>query len=1002
LIEGHHSPHSPYLDSNNYLLLLRDAGCDGVDSGFDKGAVTKDVSKQAVEHTFISTAFGYEVARIDLSQLADVRNKFAAGLSAILQRIQRIKAERKLEEKEWEELLYGAAEGVGLRKFTEEAFRHALGETRRSANDVTLWDHSFSVASMYKAKLAEIWVTKPSEIKPQEFNWRILRISFDGVGFLSKVHKASDILGRKGAIEQALDRVRRLLEVKYPLGNEIYRDENGSAFIVPDREDLLQWQMGTKMLEELIKETFYEKRPDKKETGLDGEISVSLEKGLSLTQPSRGAIRLGELLEEALPPLSPEPQKIEEWWRGQREEICTVCQLRPVGPSKKTLERKICEVCDARRGDRSRDWTEALGSGRKNQPTIWLDEVSDINGRVALIVGQFNLKHWLDGWWLNSLLTQSLNDWQEGLYDIFREFRYAGKSNWEQEVEQTANVVCPYDKLLDKLELILKVSKGEIADSNPVEEAKFWLHSVAPEAYDGRRDVKEFVVAICKRDLHGIVKTDPSGEPDLDRIEKEQLAFLLWRKHPSFARLRRIWETAKNFWKEVEESLIPQIEDKNGYKRIGRLSFTLRGEIDIDPFHAYEAVINGREYDVVWSGERFLIVDNLKYLGKIYGAKEGSLENERELLKEVEAKLRESKSVEIYEPSGYRSAREKKGENNIEDVAEISVSYLPFIPLLSEPQTFMALIPAELAFEVVQEIKRKYEAEFSKVRNRLPLTLGLIFFPRKTPLYAVIDAGWRMLRMPAGMEEWTVKESREASGEEICQHSNGKLGNKVRYLKLENSSGKEMKWLVSYSLGDPDKVDCYYPYFCTQDPGDRKHRFRSYRPTENGDKKECWLVHVAELKPGDKVYIATSHFDFEFLDSTARRMDISYGENGLRREREGLRGKRPYYLEDIDLLAGLWDLLAGEGKLTTTQIKNIEAMIGRRVEEWRRPIRKLQGDRDFLEYVRSVLINIDRKWWEGLKKGQELLIEAACDGTLFDVLELYMRIMKRKPAKEKE
>ncbi|MBU1247394.1 MAG: hypothetical protein KKB70_01745, partial [Proteobacteria bacterium] len=50
---------------------------------------------------------------------------------------------------------------------------------------------------------------------------------------------------------------------------------------------------------------------------------------------------------------------------------------------------------------------------------------------------------------------------------------------------------------------------------------------------------------------------------------------------------------------------------------------------------------------------------------------------------------------------------------------------------------------------VAQAIKEKYEREMGKVRNRLPLTLGAVYFGRRTPLAAALDAGRRILRHPA-------------------------------------------------------------------------------------------------------------------------------------------------------------------------------------------------------------------------------------------------------------
>jgi hypothetical protein len=57
---------------------------------------------------------------------------------------------------------------------------------------------------------------------------------FDGSVFYNALPKIADVLGRKELVKKILDVIKDLLEVVIPIGNEIYRDENGSVFLVPE------------------------------------------------------------------------------------------------------------------------------------------------------------------------------------------------------------------------------------------------------------------------------------------------------------------------------------------------------------------------------------------------------------------------------------------------------------------------------------------------------------------------------------------------------------------------------------------------------------------------------------------------------------------------------------------------------------------------------------------------------------------------------------------------
>ncbi|RLG06373.1 MAG: hypothetical protein DRN68_07040, partial [Thaumarchaeota archaeon] len=142
---------------------------------------------------FISTPFGWEKEKVEGDRLTEKLEKVIQFISDFL--VTSISKEK-------------------LKGQITENFSQVLGDDRYPDNEVTLWDWGFVVSALYKAALAGALLGyKPD---PNELRWRLLSVRFDGLGFLSEAQRIPDLLGRKQALERALDKIRELLEVKYP------------------------------------------------------------------------------------------------------------------------------------------------------------------------------------------------------------------------------------------------------------------------------------------------------------------------------------------------------------------------------------------------------------------------------------------------------------------------------------------------------------------------------------------------------------------------------------------------------------------------------------------------------------------------------------------------------------------------------------------------------------------------------------------------------------------
>ncbi len=272
-----------------------------------------------------------------------------------------------------------------------------------------------------------------------------------------------------------------------------------------------------------------------------------------------------------------------------------------------------------------------------------------------------------------------------------------------------------------------------------------------------------------------------------------------------------------------------------------------------------------------------------------------------------------------------------------------------------------------------------------KVRNRLPLTVGVVFAGSRTPLPAILDAGRRMLR-PSTSSEKTMPEL--PTGSEIWKVTD--VDKSEWPLKVSLTLKKDERTIelaVPTIMGDEITEDVWYPYWClTKDASDGMVRTRKFKGIDGK-----WWVHVTDLYPGDEVSFMPSRFDFELLDTAARRFEVSYKDG---RRREETRSARPYCLEQLGDLQGLWDILS-EG-LYTSQIDTLVSLIEAKRREWR--LNRGQEDSTFTQIVSDIIDNAN--WQEGKHPKhigkKDILCKAAVSGQLTDVADLYMHILKEK------
>ncbi len=939
----------------------------------------------------------------------------------------------------------------------------AIADTRRPLNDVTVWDIGHTGAAFLVTQVVGLMWQQRSvdheDLTQTENNnllyWRVLTLRTNGLWYLGKASSMADVRARYRLLQESLRQTRRFLE-GIPAAIEVYRDENGSAYIVPDLD-----------ANSAFYQEIYETLLPLSE--IDGvRLSVTLSPKLLVSHPKdKGGDYVGTYILDTVqePPSVPEfaaRQIATAWFTSQNgKEICVACGIR------KAESQSLCRFCMARRVRVSKDW--AISGLNK---TVWTDEVADNNGRVALVAGRWDVEKFAQ-----AIIYPKNKDHQNKQFDDptpwIRIENLTGR-NLPQQITIGRSPQTQWQWYPDT-----GMYKGEKGVACPSRFMRGDFPSLKIEVCDIYRDEEEYVIVLTQPhtksgivslvgvnfeviDANKLRTTDEGSRRKIETLFLYESCFTVEQcievhdmvQNPSFARIRRVWETTQRFWRDVlptdktevatdktenttDETEVATDEtevatDSLAAKIIGSAGPRLKIQgITYDEngnpatptsYQSYDLVLPGSvKLSVVWDGSRFITCDNLAYAAKLSGKKppkrkDGEKDTDyirrlHEWSADEMQQAIENGTLAIEEPVGYGGKNKAWGKIDINSVRPLPDRYTPAIPILAEPRTFMALVPADKALDVVQAIKQKYETEMGKVRNRLPLHLGIVYAGRRTPLRAVLDAGRRMLRQKSlGQERaWQVTEDVLLQQGDLPEAAKELADGTQQFaqwyaVKLKQDD-RQLTWYVPAVMGDGDTLDAWYPYVFVQAdkngklPAGRKHVFRGLRPTESGT-EECWLVHAGELKEGDTLYFTPATLDWVWLDSSARRFEVAYDEHGHRRGHL----TRPYLLDELEVLDEIWQALSSS--LTSTQIHALREFIEGKREGWHTGDKPVdENDPVFRQFCRDALANSNWKgkpWDDDRRTWLDRWAGYAARGWLSDVIELQMQILKQKPETEKE
>lgn len=774
-----------------------------------------------------------------------------------------------------------------LNKFVmalKPTFQRSMADSERPFNNISVHDIGHSGMALLKSA---IWTLRDKNLTHDSFwtdegnwlRWRLLRFSLDGIGYLAESISIGDLRVRKNKLDEYLNKVKHLLEEEYPVATEVYRDENGSVFVFPD------WGPDsdeTKVIKQLIDDKYGIKSGMKsgesvisKMYGIEPSMQILTDCSMAHPGDAKQAKSqyIGKEMQNMI--LNPMPANpVPEAYKKNNEpntDICPYCGLRLV--SKKYESRMICKECMDERGGVAKKW---WGTNEENERsrTIWLEEIADDNGRLALITGRFFPERFIE---------------------------------------------------LDYLPIGKKKEDGKI---------------------DSKKLGNEMVSA------------------------------------EAFARQRRIWETCREFWKDIDEAINKAIGQLIGSDS-QRLSIGIEADKTgkkLSHYHAYELIIDGNRLMVMWNGADFITLENLNGFEKRNGLGKTAKEY-------LAAHIGKPATIRI--PGGYGSKSAEWGSVIIEGVGVNDTNYISAMHILTEPRTFMYLLPADKAIEIVKIIKVKYEKEMGQVRGRLPLHLGIVYANRYTPLRAILDAGRRMLNQGA-----------MAASAEVVRKVQDDKNNKLNlYWQIEDEKATTYWPIALKTGGDSNIEDDWYPYFPVSwdgPSGGRTWELESPARVYYGDsvKEIRQMIHVKNLLEKEQFILYPSTFDFEYLDSAGVRFEIAYEK---RKRKSPDKAQRPYLLEQVDELNKIWEVLKA-GALNRNQIYALRDAIAIKREEWKQSYSST--DETFKQFCRDMLVTAtwSKQPWEEDETNHKEFFDQWADyavrGWFEDVVQLYLQIMK--------
>jgi hypothetical protein len=736
----------------------------GMASGIEKNLppATSGYLQQDARHMWLVSAFGRPVRNL-LAAPPEVLT--VAGWKRLVEEVRRILedlstlgASNTADVGAWRRWRESAA---GLGSLLRAAFSSTLAETRLPNNEVTLWDQSYVAATLFKSAVAGAvlegagfpWAATDLN---QTTRWRLLTVGMGTDHYEARAVRIGDWIGARAAVEAFLDAVCQLVEVDLAVGSLLYRDASVCVFSLPGARS------GGTAADLQIKEweQWLESNLDEFAKGLMLETPPCCR----ISEPTRGLVPMVKEARAAREALAvPAHRSWSITGSAAAGHVCPVCLVRRNGSAND--KQRPCEVCQKRRRGRLDTWLD----GKLGSNTIWIDEVADGDGRLALLTLSLDLEHWLEGTRLDALRTQAIGEWRE----------------FNPTLGSQANPI-DVSQPFTSLTAYVHGKLGTYDKNDPV------LGNLQ-EGYRHENDWPTFFAKIVE---------DRSDAPRWDALDDQQrarwLVHQLFGKLASPGRIYRFWRQAEEFFADLLAEFREIAARDANHWRVRRVTLVP----DAAPASAgwqdrelYDGRLGDAPVSLLYRQDHqaFITACNLARLVPA--------EQAAEALRGAEIRLRGDDRVE-------RTLRVQK----IEDAGALG-AYHPVILLELSPLRFRVLVPLEAASTCIDRAVEAWNEQFARVWDRLPLRAGVVAFPLKIPFQAVVEVARNVEHaLGAKCELWRVTARDARSG--------------VVALTLERPDGGIEPRTVPVSSPD-GRADVFYQYLTVE--GDEVHFPRDFQ-----------------------------------------------------------------------------------------------------------------------------------------------------------------------------
>ena len=551
----------------NELSLLGDMYmycADGRDSALDKGSGNTNTGKQVKDSAEMINSFGLHKSEYSKEILENSWKNVIKTLHELLTNENATNNVSNTRNKVLEKI--------------KDGFLKALGETRRPTNDVPLQNHAYSTASFFKAAVAEgflrqdfkLWQEQKSGLfdlsKLGLIRFRLLGIRWNWQQLIKGLLSPVAMISLSEIRREVIEKLQELFEQKAVIGNLIYKDDNGALFLLPGfyegSSDDNKIQAEVLFQEKVLTNGF--------KTEIDAiiaELGTGTAYNLYWTEPTLYLTDYAEALglkntERALYCQAKEYALRELWNKRNNsaknlQHICPQCGIRPATTfefdynQSKFKEQPLCDKCTLLSNNEAREKRKLFIKKQFSFEPKSLD-LSDLvtgnekNSRIAIFSLQVDAKQIANG---NTLITQLARPF----FDLKNENNL-----------QSANDLGEYF-----LEVLKKPFDYKNKNVHNLLGDNFWLKYKEDKNKDGRGEPLEVAKDFFLRE-----SADLPEQLKLVRHDGDRLALFAMRKHPSPARLQRLWEDLHYLWKEIitelgkefETEIIPLSLDSSGFR----------------------------------------------------------------------------------------------------------------------------------------------------------------------------------------------------------------------------------------------------------------------------------------------------------------------------------------------------------------------------------------------------------------------------------------------------